>query len=76
MRIEQVRALVTGAASGLGYRFALELARAGAGVAAVDVDGDGLRALAAEAAGLPGQVETLVGDVSDEAAVKAFVRDA
>lgn len=76
MRIEDVRALVTGAASGLGYRFALELARAGAAVAGVDVDGEGLRALAAQAAGLPGRVETLVGDVSDEAAVKGFVRDA
>lgn len=76
MRLEDARALVTGAASGLGYRFALELARAGAAVAAVDVNGDGLRALAEEAAGLPGRVETLVGDVSDEAAVRALVRDA
>jgi len=76
MRLEEARALVTGAASGLGYRFALELARAGARVAAVDVDGEGLRRLAAEAAGLPGRVETLVGDVSDEAAVKGFVREA
>jgi 3-oxoacyl-[acyl-carrier protein] reductase len=76
MRIEAVRALVTGAASGLGYRFALELARAGARVEAVDIDGDGLRALAGEAAGLPGRVETRVGDVSDEAAVKGFVREA
>jgi 3-oxoacyl-[acyl-carrier protein] reductase len=76
MRLEDARALVTGAASGLGYRFALELARAGAGVAAVDVNGDGLRALAEEAAGLPGRVETLVGDVSDEAVVRALVRDA
>ena len=76
MRLEAARALVTGAASGLGYRFALELARAGAKVEAVDIDGDGLRALAAEAAGLPGQVETRVGDVSDEAAVKGFVREA
>jgi 3-oxoacyl-[acyl-carrier protein] reductase len=76
MRLEAVRALVTGAASGLGYRFALELARAGARVEAVDIDGDGLRALAAEAAGLPGWVETRVGDVSDEAAVKGFVREA
>jgi 3-oxoacyl-[acyl-carrier protein] reductase len=76
MRIGEVRALVTGAASGLGYRFALELAGAGARVAAVDIDGDGLRALAAAAAALPGRVETLVGDVSDEASVKGFVRDA
>ncbi|HSU12930.1 SDR family oxidoreductase [Longimicrobium sp.] len=76
MRLDEARALVTGAASGLGYRFALELARAGAAVAAVDVNGEGLRALAAEAAGLPGRVETFVGDVADEPAVRAFVRDA
>ena len=76
MRIAEVRAIVTGAASGLGYRFALELAGAGARVCAVDIDGDGLRRLAAEAAGLPGRVDTLVGDISDEAAVKAFVREA
>lgn len=76
MQIGEVRALVTGAASGLGYGFALELARAGARVAAVDIDGDGLRRLAAESGGLPGRVETMVGDISDEAAVKAFVREA
>jgi 3-oxoacyl-[acyl-carrier protein] reductase len=76
MRLAEARALVTGAASGLGYRFALELARAGAAVAAVDVNADGLRALAAEAAGLPGRVEGLPGDVADEAAVKGFVREA
>lgn len=76
MQLGDVRALVTGAASGLGYGFALELARAGAAVAAVDVNADGLWRLADEAAGLPGRVETLVGDVADEAAVRAFVRDA
>jgi 3-oxoacyl-[acyl-carrier protein] reductase len=76
MRLDDARALVTGAASGLGWCFALELARAGAAVAAVDVNAEGLRALSAEAAGLPGRVETFVGDISDEPAVRGFVRDA
>jgi 3-oxoacyl-[acyl-carrier protein] reductase len=76
MQLAEARALVTGAASGLGYRFALELARAGAAVAAVDVNEDGQRRLAGEAAGLPGRVEPLVGDVSDETAVRRFVGDA
>jgi 3-oxoacyl-[acyl-carrier protein] reductase len=76
MQLGEVRAIVTGAASGLGYRFALELARAGAAVAGVDINGTGLDRLAAETAGLPGRFVPLVGDVSDEAAVKAFVRDA
>jgi 3-oxoacyl-[acyl-carrier protein] reductase len=76
MRLGDVRALVTGAASGLGYGFALELARAGAAVAGVDVNAEGLRRLADEAAALPGRVETLTADVADEAAVRAFVHDA
>lgn len=75
MRLPEVRALVTGAASGLGYRFALELAREGAVVAAVDVNEEGLRRLADEAAELPGRIETQKGDVSGEAAVRAFVGD-
>jgi 3-oxoacyl-[acyl-carrier protein] reductase len=75
MRLGDVRALVTGAASGLRYRFALELARAGGRVAAVDTDGEGLRRLACQAE-LPGRLELLVGDVADEAAVKGFVREA
>lgn len=76
MELHEVRAIVTGAAAGLGHHFALELARAGARVTGVDVNGAGLERLAGDAAGLPGAVHTTVADVSDEAAVKAFVRDA
>jgi 3-oxoacyl-[acyl-carrier protein] reductase len=76
MQLAEARAIVTGAASGLGYRFALELARAGAAVTAVDIDGAGLDRLALDAEGLPGTMGTLVGDVADEAAVKGFVRAA
>jgi len=45
-------ALVTGAASGIGYACAAGLARLGAKVHALDLDGDGLERLSAEAAGV------------------------
>jgi 3-oxoacyl-[acyl-carrier protein] reductase len=73
MQLTEARAIVTGAARGLGHRFALELARAGASVVAVDVNAAGLQQLAAEA---PAGLSTIVGDVADESAVKAFVRQA
>jgi 3-oxoacyl-[acyl-carrier protein] reductase len=76
MQLHEARAVVTGAAQGLGYHFALELAGAGAAVVGVDVNGAGLERLAADAAGRLGTLSTAVADVSDEAAVKAFVRDA
>ncbi|HYW07622.1 MAG TPA: SDR family oxidoreductase [Longimicrobium sp.] len=76
MRLEDAKAVVTGAASGLGYRFAQELSRAGAAVAAVDVNAAGLERLALECAGLPGPVHTFTADVADEAAVKALVHEA
>jgi 3-oxoacyl-[acyl-carrier protein] reductase len=75
MQIENVRAIVTGAASGLGRTFALELARAGAWVAAGDIDTAGLEKLSAEAGELPGRLVTGKLDISQEASVVKFVSD-
>ncbi|TQM36487.1 SDR family NAD(P)-dependent oxidoreductase [Pseudonocardia cypriaca] len=54
--------LVTGAASGIGRAGALAFARAGARVAAVDVDARGLATLAEES---DGRIRPMVGDVRD-----------
>ena len=75
MRLEDVRAIVTGAAGGLGRHFTLALAGAGAAVAAGDIDASGLERLRAEAEGLPGRVVTKRLDVSQEASVVAFVQE-
>jgi 3-oxoacyl-[acyl-carrier protein] reductase len=76
MEIRDARAIVTGAASGLGQHFALALARAGAAVAAGDIEAKGLEKLAATAQGLPGRIWTSRLDVSQEASVSAFVKEA
>lgn len=73
MNIQDMCIIVTGAASGLGRCFTEELARGGAKVMASDVNAEGLAALKADLAELPGQVETFVGDVSKEDQVKAMV---
>lgn len=75
MKLEEVRALVTGAASGLGFCFASELARAGAKVAAVDVNAAGLNLLENESKDFKGTVLTGKLDVSDEASVTSYVRE-
>ena len=72
MELARARAIVTGAAGGLGSHFARELARAGAMVAAGDANPAGLRQLAAEAADLPGRLFASRLDVTDEASVAAF----
>jgi 3-oxoacyl-[acyl-carrier protein] reductase len=68
-------AIVTGAARGIGAAVARELARRGHALALVDVDGEALRAVAAEierdgAAALP-----VAADVRDPAAVAAAFHD-
>jgi len=67
-------ALITGAASGIGRASAVAFARAGAAVAVIDVDEEGLAATA-ELIGpsVPG-VEVVVADVTDLEAVEEAVR--
>ncbi len=73
MELSAVKAIVTGGAGGLGGTFALELARAGAGVVAGDANAAGLRDLAARAADLAGNLSVAKLDITDEASVAGFV---
>ena len=73
MQLENVRAIVTGAASGLGKTFALELVKAGGWVATGDIDAAGLEKLSKEADALPGRLVTSKLDISQEASVVKFV---
>ena len=65
--------LVTGAASGIGRASAVHFARAGASVAVLDVNAAGLAETADELVGLGADVEPIVADVTDLAAVQAAV---
>ncbi len=72
MKLDEVRAIVTGAARGLGKCFALQLVAAGARVLGGDVDRAGLRQLKAESEGLPGELAVAGLDVADEESVAQF----
>jgi len=74
MRIIRGRkALVTGAAAGIGRALALALAREGADLFLVDIDGDKLEAVAHEARALGVAVIADTRDLSDAAEVSAAV---
>jgi 3-oxoacyl-[acyl-carrier protein] reductase len=76
MKLEDMRIVVTGGASGMGRHFTLALAAAGAKVAAVDVSDEGLASLAGEAKGLRGEIRTWKVDVSNEEQVVRFFDEA
>ena len=73
MQLQEMRIIVTGAASGMGAHFATRLAQAGAQVAAGDVNAEGLKALAEANASGPGKVHTRQLDVSDDKSISSFV---
>jgi NADP-dependent 3-hydroxy acid dehydrogenase YdfG len=66
------RAVVTGAGSGLGRAFCVELSRRGARVVGADVRESGLKETAALLSGAP--METFVGDVSKRETVDELAR--
>ncbi|WP_440983100.1 SDR family oxidoreductase [Shinella sumterensis] len=70
LSLENKRVLLTAAGQGIGRASALAFARAGAKVAATDINADTLKSLAAEA-----NIETYVLDVLDADAVTRIVSD-
>ena len=69
-------ALITGAASGIGRASALSFASAGASVALVDIDAEGLANTAAATRAAGGRAEALVADVRDLQAVTSAIERA
>jgi NAD(P)-dependent dehydrogenase (short-subunit alcohol dehydrogenase family) len=65
--------IVTGAAGSIGYATAQVVAREGAKVTMVDIDGAALKDKAAELAATGAQVEAVQADCSSEADVKRYV---
>lgn len=75
-RVQDKIAIVTGAAKGLGAAIALRLAEEGAKLMLGDIDADGLKTSAANVKAAGADVETLVGDVTEEAPAAALIQGA
>jgi 3-oxoacyl-[acyl-carrier protein] reductase len=73
MKLEGLKIIVSGAASGMGRHFAVRLAEAGAAVAIGDVNEEGLAETSALAAKAKGRVVARRLDVSSEIDVAGFV---
>lgn len=73
MEIRALKAVVTGAAKGIGRAITLRLLNGGASVAAFDIHGVGLDQLAGECKSAPGKLRTYKIDVSKEAEVERGV---
>ena len=73
IRLDGKTALVTGASSGLGWRFAQVLAAAGAGVALAARSGDKLKQLKCEIEDAGGKAWAVRMDVTDVASVRSAV---
>ncbi|MCO4745063.1 MAG: SDR family oxidoreductase [Proteobacteria bacterium] len=76
MDLNSAKILVTGGASGMGRAFVLNLAKDGADVAFCDLSEEGIRAVEAEAADLPGKVVGFTANVADEDDVIKLISDA
>lgn len=76
MKLQDLKIIVTGGASGMGRAFAVELARGGAAVAIADLDEDKMHETARLAEGLPGSIRVFRCNVAEEEDVTALVRDA
>lgn len=76
MNLADARAIVTGAASGMGLHFARRFAELGGHVLAVDINEDALAHVADELDDAAARVHTCVADVSDEASVVAMITEA
>ncbi len=72
-RLEGKRAIVTGAASGIGRASALLFAREGAAVLAVDRTRDAVEETAAQIAAAGGKALAMAADAGNEAEVQAYV---
>jgi len=75
-RLEERRALVTGAASGIGRASALRLAEEGARVLCADIAGEAVEATAGEIRAAGGSAESTRLDVADPSSCRAAVESA